>query len=51
MSRAPNVERRERDRAHILPLGDCRRLATRCDRLAAVSLGSVHLAAAILRWL
>ena len=32
-------------------LKDCRRLATRYDRLAAVFLRSVHLAAALIWWL
>ena len=31
-------------------LKDCRRLATRYDRLAANFLGSIHLAPAIMRW-
>ena len=30
---------------------DCRRLATRCDKLAANFLGNIHLAAAIMWWL
>jgi transposase len=32
-------------------LKDCRRIATRYDRLAATFLGSIHLAAAIMWWL
>ena len=32
-------------------LKDCRRLATRYDRLATNFLGSIHLAAAIMWWL
>ena len=32
-------------------LKDCRRIATRYDRLAATFLGNIHLAAAIMWWL
>jgi transposase len=45
------LQRPQRHRTHVLRLKDCRRLATRYDKLAANFLGNIYLAAAIMWWL